>query len=244
MGVHQTKIGLESIKGQDWTGKIVLDIGCGSGSLSLKVLKATSCKKIIGVDISERKIEKAKQKTKKKASKFSFFVADANCLNFLPDNSVNIIFCNIAFQQFSDKLGALKEMRRVLASKGEIFLNFIEEKSFIRQEMDKMVTQALFNLKISPSGKISKEEFNKLAGETGFSKIKSISNNHVFWYSTVEELLDNYQKFEVIYPSLKTYPEEVLGSLRKELKRRLESGKTEKGYGETWKVVFAHLIKD
>lgn len=245
MGVHQTKIGLESIKNLNWQGKTVLDVGCGSGKLTFEVLKATSPKKIIGIDIDKDKIKKAK-KLFEKEKRASFFVADARDLILFKNDTFDIVFSNIAFQLFDDKFTSLTEIRRVLKPKGEAIINFIEEKSEVRQEMDKLVSEPPFNKLIkkgSRGKKIPKNKFDKLAKKAGFSKVKSLSKNDTLWYPTVDSLLNDYQGFEIVFPQLKKLPKKLLDLLWQRLKKEFCSRKTPRGFGETWKVVFARLIK-
>jgi len=244
MGIHQTKIGLESIKNLNWQGKTVLDVGCGSGKLTLEVVKATSPKKIIGIDINKDKTKKAK-KLFKKEKRASFFVADAKDLSLFKDNAFDIVFSNIVLQLFDDKFASLKEIWRVLKPKGEAIINFIEEKSEVRQKMDKLVSETPFNklIKKGRSKKIPKNGFDELAKKAGFSKVKSLSKNHTQWYPTVDSLLNDYQRFEVVFPQLLKLPRKLTDLLWQRLKEKFYVRKTSRGFGETWKVVFARLIK-
>lgn len=246
MGVHQSEIGLESIRGQNWSGKDVLDVGCGSGKLTYEVLIATNAKRIVGVDIEESKVDKAKKLAEtKRENRLEFTKADASDLAIFPEGSFDIVFSNIAFQQFSDKLTSLKEMYRALREGGGVFINFIEEKSDVRKEMELIISQSPFNklVKITKGKKITKDEFNQLSQRVGFMIILSKSVFHAHFYATVDEMLNDYQRFEVVFPSLRELSQEQVGSLWNQLRNYFLGKKGKRGFSETWKVVQAHLAK-
>jgi ubiquinone/menaquinone biosynthesis C-methylase UbiE len=239
VGQHQTQIGLESIDNENWRGKTVLDIGCGSGKLSLQVYRATQPNKYIGVDISPKKIEMAKLLFQENNIKNAFFsVCDSAQLKTIDKNSIDIIFRNIAFQEFKDKLSTLKEMYRVLIPEGKVIINTIEEKSKVLQLME-----TIAKVKPGKSSKVTKLEFDKLAKSAGFFNIYSASFNHTIYYPTVNDLLDGYQKFEVVFPKLADLSREQLDRMWQELKKRLELTISNRGFGETWKILNAKLQK-
>ena len=68
-GKHQLQIAARSVKGINWSGKKVLDIGCSNGSLTCEILKLTNAKEIVGIDLDKDRIAKAK-KLKNKVQRF------------------------------------------------------------------------------------------------------------------------------------------------------------------------------
>jgi SAM-dependent methyltransferase len=65
-------------------GSAVIDIGCGPGSLVLKL--STKCKKVTGVDISNRMIAYANtQKEKMQATNVTFICEDASTMGTIHD---------------------------------------------------------------------------------------------------------------------------------------------------------------
>lgn len=247
MGVHQTQIGLESVEGQNWTGKKVLDIGCGNGQLTIDVYKKTSQSSVVGIDINSGDIDKARELFRKqKIPNASFYAADASDLSLFKEKTFDIIFCNIAFQQFDYKQKSLAEMYRVLKPQGEVFINFIEEKSEVRKTMDRIVSESPLSEmipKIGKGKKISRKEFNQMGKNSGFKILSSTSINHEQYYPTISALFYNYQNFDVVFPALKKLPKEKIDFLWKQLKSEFTSLKTKEGFGETWKVAIVKLTK-
>ena len=66
--------------------KIVLDAGCGTGKF-LNILEENS-KKYIGIDISDKQLEKAKEKSKKNNS--SFICSNLTNID-IEDNTVDLV---------------------------------------------------------------------------------------------------------------------------------------------------------
>ncbi|MDI6888137.1 MAG: class I SAM-dependent methyltransferase [Methanocellales archaeon] len=64
-------------------GKYVLDVGCGVGKTPCYVAKMYGCR-VVGVDISERMVDRAKERAKREGveNRVEFRVADAQNLPF------------------------------------------------------------------------------------------------------------------------------------------------------------------
>lgn len=239
MGAHQTQIGLESIKGEEWNGKIILDIGCGSGKLSLEVYHLTHPAEYFGIDLDQEKIEKAKTLFKQQNIINAVFqTADSANLSTINDSTIDVVFCNIAFQQFRDKSAALKEIFRVLKPSGMAIINAIEEKSKVRREMESVT-----KVGSGKTSKIVKAEFDTLAKETGFSEVHTVSYDNTLFYPTIDALLDEYQRLDVVFPRLQSLSKTEIENMWTELKARFNSKKTSQGFADTWKVLTARLIK-
>lgn len=240
MGSHQTRIGLESLKGVNWKNKKVLDIGCGDGKLTSEVLKKTEASEIIGIDISKEQIRKAKAIFKGER-KLKFYFADASNLKRFKENCFDAVFCNIAFQQFKDKEKALKEMFRVLKKGGEVRINYIEEKSELLQKLLGILTKLKLKSKGIKRVKISRKEFEKMAKRGGFSRVKVSSQENIFYFKDVYGMLNGYR--ETINSKISKFSKEVRDKVRRSLIRELELKKTKKGFPDRWKIVVGRLVK-
>ena len=237
MGLHQTAIGIESIKNVNWQDKKILDVGCGDGKLSLKVLNRTKARELIGVDIDEKEISKAK---KIKDLRLSFLVADSSSLPF-DNEEFDAIFCNIAFQQFENKEKSLREMYRVLKNKGEIIINFIEEKSDILEETIKILKKD-FGIELDKKGsKIKKQEFENLAKNSGFKVEYSQSKNDTFFFKNSKLFFLGYR--DTINAKIKRLSPEQKKEFLIKLERSFIKKRTEDGIRDTWHIVVVKLNK-
>ena len=102
-------------------GERVLDVACGTGLLSIAA--ATSVRPeghVIGVDISERMIDRARIRAKdRNVSNVSFERMGAENLD-LPDAAFDVVLCSLGLMYVPDPARALREMARVLRPGGRI----------------------------------------------------------------------------------------------------------------------------
>ena len=100
--------------------KIVLDAGCGTGKF-LNILEENS-QKYIGIDLSNKQLEKAKIKSNKESSEF--ICSNLSNIN-LESNKVDLIVCSWVLGTIVDideRNKCLSELKRLLKSNGTIIL--------------------------------------------------------------------------------------------------------------------------
>lgn len=101
-------------------GMSLLDVGCGPASFTMGFARYVAPGGVIGVDISEVDIEKARAEAGRQGiDNLEFRVADAYELPF-EGESFDAVWSSSVFEYLSDKAGALAEMRRVLKPGGVI----------------------------------------------------------------------------------------------------------------------------
>ena len=103
----------------------VIEIGCGSGWLSRKISKVVTKGEEVGIDISEKSIDKTKQVTEKdKSSDYKnlvFRVADVENTPY-SDNYFNCAISLYSFSFWSNPMKCLKEIKRILKPNGKIYI--------------------------------------------------------------------------------------------------------------------------
>ncbi len=92
--------------------KNVLDLGCGSGVKTTKLLKFKP-KTIVGIDISDKLIAIAK----KNSPEIDFYIGDAQKTPF-NSSRFDVISSELVLHYFKDLRPLLKEMNRILKKKG------------------------------------------------------------------------------------------------------------------------------
>lgn len=104
-------------------GKYVLDVGCGVGVTPCYIAKKYSCR-VIGVDISERMIQRSKERMKKAklADLVEYRVADAQDLPF-EDSLFDAVITESVTSFPEDKHKAVGEYVRVTKPGGYVGLN-------------------------------------------------------------------------------------------------------------------------
>ena len=99
-------------------GETVLDIACGTGLVSFRVLDQIGDGRLVGADISDKMIEMAtEQAAHRGKTNARFQQMDAEQL-LLDDESFDVALCALGLMYMSAPLKALEEMHRVLKPGG------------------------------------------------------------------------------------------------------------------------------
>ncbi|HSH36076.1 class I SAM-dependent methyltransferase [Schnuerera sp.] len=108
------------------SGMKILDVGCGTGNFSIK-LAEMGCK-VVGIDISEQMLNKARKKSKDKGLDIEFHSMDIYNINF-PNESFDGVFSMAAFEFIKEPQKAYDEMYRVLKKNGNLLIGTINRDS-------------------------------------------------------------------------------------------------------------------
>jgi ubiquinone/menaquinone biosynthesis C-methylase UbiE len=120
---YQKRTAVAQLEGMDLQGREIIDIGCGTGIISLLALEMGAKKAICG-DISEYMLKMAKENSITAgydSDRIHFCQLDAESLPF-DDNSFDTVITGMAFGLFPDQEKAVSEMFRVLRPGGLISL--------------------------------------------------------------------------------------------------------------------------
>ena len=154
-------------------GDTVLDLGCGAGiDCFLAAKKVGENGKVIGVDMTEEMINKAKLNAQKAGLKnIEFILADIENLP-VEDNTIDIIITNCVINLTPDKTKAFKEAYRVLKAGGKICLSdivLLKELSEEQKNDEDLLTGCV-------SGALLKEDYLRKIKEVGF-KVNILREN-------------------------------------------------------------------
>lgn len=105
-------------------GKLILDVGCGSGYTSLVLAEANPGAKIVGIDISDKSIDLSRKRLAHHGfENIEFYVMGVEDLPSL-NMTFDYINCDEVLYLLLDPISGLKAMREVLAPDGIIRANF------------------------------------------------------------------------------------------------------------------------
>lgn len=170
----------------------VLDLGCGSGKPARKIREITRGK-VLGIDPSEGMIKEAIEKSR--GLDISYEVQSAEDLDY--DACFDVIFCNSAFQWFSDPERVLDNCYRALRKGGKLGVqapakkvyspNFVEA---VQKVAEDPRTKDIFSHFKAPWFFLETEvAYRELFEKHGFrvilAKIESVKTTH-----TPEEVFD------------------------------------------------------
>ncbi len=176
-------------------GQRVLDVACGTGIVARLASQQTDAiGTLAGLDVNPGMVAVARSETRSDMP-IEWYEASADAMP-LPDESFDVVLCQMGLQFMPDKLAALNEIRRVLASGGRLILNvpgptprplaIMEEalKSHIGAEAAGFVNQ-VFSLNDS-------EEIQNLMSGAGFRDVTVRSEMKSLQLPAPEEFLWQY----------------------------------------------------
>lgn len=149
-------------------GEVVLDLGSGAGfDAFLASLKVGKTGKVIGVDMTDEMLEKARENAKKgNYTNVEFRKGDIEDLP-VDDNSVDAIISNCVINLAPDKEKVFKEAYRVLKTGGRLMISDVVLTNPLPEELknDKELLVGCV------SGAILKQDYLGLLEKSGFSNI-------------------------------------------------------------------------
>ena len=103
-------------------GQTVLDVACGTGIVArLAAASVGTGAQVVGVDFNEAMLEVARNNTPSESTNIDWRKGDAGALP-CKDATFDVVLCQQGLQFFPDKVGALREMHRVLVPDGRVWL--------------------------------------------------------------------------------------------------------------------------
>ncbi len=107
-------------------GMRAMDLGCGEGTLTLRLASFCAPGDVYGLDSSERCLRLAREKAASlEYPNLSFLHGSAEAIP-LPDASVDFVHARLVFQHLSRPANALSEIRRVLSPGGVLVVEDID----------------------------------------------------------------------------------------------------------------------
>lgn len=144
---------------------VILDVGAGSGYFSLSIAEKLRTGKVICLDLSEEMLQSLEQKAEKKGlrDRIQILKAEASSSG-LEDESVDLVFSNFAFHEFSNPETVLSEIFRVLKPSGCVIITDFKRGTLIGNLI------GAFHREVH--GPFSVNELNTLLAEVGLSSVK------------------------------------------------------------------------
>lgn len=154
-------------------GDVVLDLGSGAGIDAILAAKKVGEEgRVIGVDITEEMIEKAKQNVQRRnINNIEFLLGDLEDLP-LKSDTVDVIITNCVVNLTPDKSKAFSEAYRVLKKEGRMYLSDI----VLLEELSEDQRNNEYLLSGCVAGALLRDDYLKKIEEVGF-KIDILKEN-------------------------------------------------------------------
>ena len=160
-------------------GENVLDVGCGTGNLTRKILeRLNDAGRVTAVDVSDHMVELAREKNRD--SRASFLVADVTDLP-LEDAGLDRVICFSMWPHVSEPEAALNELNRVLKPGGKLHVWHIDSKETINH-VHANAGEAVHNDVLVPA-----EELAEVVRGAGFDVRTVIDNDEEYVVSAVKD---------------------------------------------------------
>ncbi len=223
----------------------ILDIGCGTGKLTIELANLASRGRVIGIDPSKEMLERAK-KTSAGINNISLVQVAAQSLNF--SNTFDLAFSNSAFQWVKEQKKVIELVYRSLKKGGRIAFQ-LPAKDFCREFFD-YARNAIILLGFeqfyaewqSPWYFPTKGKYEALLKDIGFSNIIVFCKDYTITFSSINEVLDWWASAG-LRPYLAVLPEREQEYFKYAFAMNFEKNRTEKGIEFDFRRLFAFANK-
>jgi ubiquinone/menaquinone biosynthesis C-methylase UbiE len=175
-------------------GAKVLEVAPGPGFFSIELAKLGKFD-VTGLDISDSFVAIAEKNAQAEGVQVDFRKGNASAIPF-GENSFDFVLCRAAFKNFSDPIGALREMRRVLKPGGRAVVidlrkdvNMCDIDSYVRglgvSAWSAFMMKWTFRLMLVKRA-YTRELFEQFIGESGFES-PEIAQNAVGYEITLRK---------------------------------------------------------
>jgi SAM-dependent methyltransferase len=153
----------------------LMDVGCGQGRTFQLLRQLYAPREIVAVDIDPLMLERARAEAARCEIPVTVKACSVTQLD-LPDNSVDGVLCHQLIHHVANQAGALRELHRVLAPGGFLFLS-----ESCRAFIDVWTVRWFF--RHPPGAQRSAEEFQALVREAGFEfdPVRDVRTSTPWW---------------------------------------------------------------
>ena len=166
----------------------VLDIGCGSGGITVSLVSDYGAQKVIGIDVETDVCEAASKRVKKLGLQDYIDIVKVKPGNFpYDDSSFDVVFSKDSIVHIENKERLAKEIFRVLKPGG----HFVGS-DWLRSNDDTPSLEMLHYLKLEDLGfeMASPKRYNHALSEAGFQGVLLSNRNRWYTQKAKQEVFD------------------------------------------------------
>jgi ubiquinone/menaquinone biosynthesis C-methylase UbiE len=112
-------------------GMKVLDVGCGTGTITLGVAEMVKPGEVVGIDPGDGRVDTAREWAAQVShpGNIAYQVGDSHHLDF-PDNTFDVVYSHTVMHSLLDPVMALKEQNRVVKKGGWVIASGVRDFNF------------------------------------------------------------------------------------------------------------------
>jgi ubiquinone/menaquinone biosynthesis C-methylase UbiE len=226
-------------------GEKILDVACGTGIIARLALQYVgNTGTVTGTDINTGMLAVARSITSDLP--IEWHEANAEEMPF-PSESFDVIFCQMGLQFMKDKSSALKEMYRVLAPGGRLFLNMPgpagEPFVILGEAMERNISPKAKEFVYDVFALNNTEEITQLISDAAFSDVDVEAKYKAIFLPAPKDFLWQYVNSTPLAGVLAEANEEAKSSLKKEVVDQWQDFVDDRGFIYEQRLVTARARK-
>ena len=223
----------------------ILDLGCGTGKLTVELARLAPKGRVTGMDPSREMLDKAREVTAGMENVRLMELA-AQDMNFTDE--FDLVFSNSALQWVTDQENALGRIARSMKKDGRLVFqvparNFCPEFfKYTKETIALLHVEDFYSAWESPWRFFTKEEYTALLRDAGFVDMKIFYRDYRLRFDDTSAVLDWWAS-----AGLRPYLAPLPGSEQEQFKKifadRFERNRTESGIEFDFRRIFASAEK-
>ncbi len=229
-------------------GHNVLDIGCGTGRLTLRVANLIGPGgRMVGIDPSVQRIEVAHRKIRDAPVKnISFEVGNSNDLDYFKTNSFDIVYLNIVLHWIQEKEDAFDQIYRVFKPGGKLGITTgNRDKPYtVKSIIEEVLRQPKYAVDADKeaSKPVNISDLEALMQDAGFRISEINCEKDPRYFESPLKCLE-YVESSLFGNFLSNVPVNLRESVKADIMKELEKKRTPKGIENVYNTIFAVVEK-
>jgi trans-aconitate methyltransferase len=224
----------------------ILDLGCGTGKLTVELARLTSKGHVVGIDPSREMLDKAKGASAG-VRNVRYVQAPAQAMNF--SGEFDLVFSNSALQWIKEQEDVMKHVYQSLKKGGRIAIqaparNFcLEFATYTAETMDQLGLERYYTAWTSPWRFPGKEGFEALLSDIGFDSVKVFNRDYRLKFVDTSAVLAWWASAG-LRPYLEPLSEDDQLRFQAVFAERFERNRTDQGIEFGFRRLFAFAEKE